>query len=150
MRMCAQNIATPTIILNFCEENFRDYKSNHEIHENIVPRKFGAIRYYAIPDDHKPFWTQLGIDGINCLYTSLTVTPDKVLKIIDGDCRNPSEERVFRYLTSLIGNMGTNDLRIFLRFTTGSSVCIADKITVAFNSSSGLARRPIAHTFQHP
>ena len=26
---------------NFCEENFRDPKSNHE---NIVPQKFGAIR----------------------------------------------------------------------------------------------------------
>ena len=46
------------------------------------------------------------------------------LKIIDGDCKNPSEEG---YLTSLIGNMGTNDLQNFLRFTTGSSVCIADK-----------------------
>ena len=29
----------------FREENFRDQKSDHEIHENIVPRKFGAIRY---------------------------------------------------------------------------------------------------------
>ena len=42
----AQHVATPTMsILNFCEENFHDQKSNHEIHENIVPRKFGAIRY---------------------------------------------------------------------------------------------------------
>ena len=45
MCLCTQNVATPTTILNFCEENFRDQKSNHEIHENIVPRKFGAIRY---------------------------------------------------------------------------------------------------------
>ena len=45
MRMCTQNVTTPTIILNFREENFRDQKSNHEIHENIVQRKFGAIRY---------------------------------------------------------------------------------------------------------
>ena len=42
--------------------------------------------------------------------------------------------------------MKTNDLCNFLRFTTGSSVCIASKISVTFNSSSGLARRPIAHT----
>ena len=28
--------------LNFCEENFRDQKANHE---NSVPRKFRAIRY---------------------------------------------------------------------------------------------------------
>ena len=32
-------------MLNFREENFRDQKANHEIHENIVPRKFGAIWY---------------------------------------------------------------------------------------------------------
>ena len=38
MRMCTQNVATPTIIPNFREENFCDQKSNHEIHEkNIVP-----------------------------------------------------------------------------------------------------------------
>ena len=30
---------------NFREENFCDQKSNHEIHENTVPLKFGAIRY---------------------------------------------------------------------------------------------------------
>ena len=105
-----------------------------------------AMIYCGIPDEHKPFWTEFGIDGINGLYTSLTVTSDKILKIIDGDCRNPSEERVLGYLTSLIGNMGTNDLCNFLRFTTGSSVCIADKISVPFNCFSGLVRRPIAHT----
>ena len=32
--------------INFRKENFRDQKSNHEIYENIVPRKFGAIRYF--------------------------------------------------------------------------------------------------------
>ena len=34
-------------MLNFREENFRDQKANHEIHENIVPRKFGAILYFT-------------------------------------------------------------------------------------------------------
>ena len=42
-RCAAQHVATPTMsILNFREENFHDQKSNHE---NILPRKFGAIRY---------------------------------------------------------------------------------------------------------
>ena len=49
----AQHLATPTIILNFREENIRDPKSNYETHENIVPWKFGAIRcrslYCALP-----------------------------------------------------------------------------------------------------
>ena len=31
--------------LQFREYNFRDLEVNHEIHENIVPQKFGAIRY---------------------------------------------------------------------------------------------------------
>ena len=44
----AQHVAAPTMsILNFHEEHFRDQKSNHEIYENIVPRKFGAIRYVS-------------------------------------------------------------------------------------------------------
>ena len=29
----------------FHEQYFHDCEFNHEIHENIVPRKFGAIRY---------------------------------------------------------------------------------------------------------
>ena len=40
---CAQHVAMPTVILNIREENFCDHKSNHEIHESIVPRNFGAI-----------------------------------------------------------------------------------------------------------
>ena len=28
----------------FCEQNFRDLEVNHEIHESIVPWKFGAMR----------------------------------------------------------------------------------------------------------
>ena len=30
---------------------FRDQKSNHKIHETIMPRKFGAIRYTHTPDN---------------------------------------------------------------------------------------------------
>ena len=44
----AQHVATPIIILNYCEENFCDQKSNHEIRGNIVPRNTGAIQYHCI------------------------------------------------------------------------------------------------------
>ena len=44
----AQHLATPTITLNFYEENIRDPKSNHKIHENIVPQSFGAIQYSVL------------------------------------------------------------------------------------------------------
>ena len=35
--------------LNFCEENFHDRKSNHEIQENSVQWKFGGVRQLALP-----------------------------------------------------------------------------------------------------
>ena len=42
--------------------------------------------------------------------------------------------------------MKINEVQRFLRFVTGSSVCLAERITVQFNGLSGLARRPIGHT----
>ena len=46
----------------------------------------------------------------------------------------------------MIGSMNQDELRALLRFITSSPVCIAKTISVSFNSLSGLARRPIAHT----
>ena len=43
--------------------------------------------------------------------------------------------------------MRMDEIRHFLsEFTTGSSVLIAEKITISFNALSGISRRPIAHT----
>ena len=53
---------------------------------------------------------------------------------------------MFNYLRQYIGNMTLEELRLFLRFVTGSSVCSATKIEIQFNMLSGLARRPISHT----
>ncbi len=64
----------------------------------------------------------------------------------DQDYLNANEERIHGYLKSLIGNLSNIDLRNFVRFVTGSSVLLNNKITVSFNSLGGLARRPIAHT----
>ena len=74
------------------------------------PAAATTLIYCGVPEDHKRFWSELGTDGINAVYTSLTVTLYKILKIIDCDCQNPAEERILLYLISLIGNMGTNDL----------------------------------------
>lgn len=45
-----------------------------------------------------------------------------------------------------MGSMGSDALRNFLRFVTGSSVCSSLKIHVSFNALSGAPRRPIVHT----
>ena len=35
------------LLRKFCDKNFRDSSEIHENHENIRPRKFGAIRYWC-------------------------------------------------------------------------------------------------------
>ena len=42
--------------------------------------------------------------------------------------------------------MRNDEVRRFLCFTTGSSVLIAERISIVFNAQSGLSRHPIAHT----
>ena len=69
-----------------------------------------------------------------------------LLKLDLSEASNASVELVCGYLMTMIGNMQPLQLRLFLRFVTGASVCIAPKIEITFNSLSGLARRPIAHT----
>ena len=56
------------------------------------------------------------------------------------------QERIMLYLRQYIGSLNTGDLEQFLRFVTGSCVFMPVKIQVSFNSLSGTARRPIAHT----
>ena len=105
-----------------------------------------AMIHSGIPEEHKPFWRELGIDGINSLYTSLSVSVEKVLQILECDAMNHAEECVFGYLTTMIGNMSVNDARNFLRFATGSSVCTATKIKICFNTTYGFGRHPFANT----
>lgn len=93
------------------------------------------------------FTEQLSIDTLFRLYKVLNATTSAVLGLFEDPAdMNPAEDRVFGFLLSFIGNMKQNELRLFLRFVTGSSVLLAKKITVSFNNLSGLARRPISHT----
>ena len=59
---------------------------------------------------------------------------------------NAGEARVFSYLEQFVGNMTCAEARRFLRFTTGSSVVTSHSVSVSCNTSSGLARAPVAHT----
>jgi len=43
--------------------------------------------------------------------------------------------------------MKNEEVRQFLRFTAGSSVLVVNRISVTFNNLSGLACRPIVHTW---
>ena len=101
----------------------------------------------GVPSVYSPFWENLSVENFFQLYKALNATPLKVLAMItDPECSNVAESRVFNYLKTYVGNMNQEELRRFLRYVTGSSVMMNSDITVMFNSLTGLARRPIAHT----
>ena len=94
-----------------------------------------------------PFWESFSVDEFYSLYLSLSATPAKVLSILVEPLQeNSSQAQVFEYLQQFIANMRMDEIRRFLRFTTGSSVLIAEKIAVTFNALSEISHRPIAHT----
>lgn len=63
-----------------------------------------------------------------------------------AETAQPNQDRVCAYLRQYIGSMDGDELRRFLRFVTGSTICMSKKITITFNNNTGIARRPIAHT----
>ena len=106
-----------------------------------------AMMNSGIPLHHKPFWANHSIDSILHIYRKLTLTPKKVSSLFQfPSVCSPQESRVCDYLKLMVENMKIEELRLFMRFVTGSSVCTANEITVEFNGLSGLARVPIAHT----
>ena len=101
----------------------------------------------GIPGFEHSFWESRTLGDIHSIYTSLVATVEKVLGVIqEPDFMNACEERIFTYLTQFVGNMKPHELSAFLRFVSGSSVCLGKRIAITFNSSDGLARRPVAHT----
>ena len=101
----------------------------------------------GIPKEQKEFWESFSVEELYTLYTAVSGTPEKVLEILEEPMYdNECQARVFSYLQQFIGDMKRDEIRRFLRFTTGSAVLFDDQISVTFNSLSGIARRPIAHT----
>lgn len=101
----------------------------------------------GIPKVHNLFWEKFSVAQLFDLYRVMNATIRLVLDSIDEpEFCSKSEERVFHFFITFIGNCNTNFLRQVLRFITGSSVIVGKIIAVSFHSLSGLARRPISHT----
>ena len=106
-----------------------------------------SMIYSGIPENHREFWSRQSPDTMAELYRHLTLNPRKVIKMLHfPEACSPQQERVFGYFRTMIGNSSPNELRLLMRFITGSCVCSSDKITVQLNGLSGLATRPTAHT----
>jgi len=113
----------------------------------VKPAAAISLIHSGIPKIHRDFWSNKSISDVSSIYEQLSVTSKKVLNLLmSSETNSVGERRVYSYLTTMIGNMNTDEIRALLRFITRSSVCSATEILVTFNSLSGLARRPIAHT----
>ena len=113
----------------------------------IKPMPATLAIHSGLPDFERPFWEEKFLADMYMLYTSMFATPEKVIGIVqESESMNAGEQRVFTYLTEMIGSMRQHELSSFLHFVSGSSVCLEKKISVTFNNLSGLGHRPIAHT----
>ncbi len=112
-------------------------------------KPFAALCSIAtgIPSEELPFWQSFSIEELYRLYNTLGASPRKVLDMLSEPVfENERETRIFGYLQDYIAHMKQEEVIRFLRFTTGSSVMISEKLVITFNSLSGFTRRPIAHT----
>ena len=102
----------------------------------------------GIPLSHKPFWKNLPVDEFCTIFQVLTASPNKIAEAIrELIFSNGNQEWVFNYLVEYVGDMNLTDVQRFLRFTTGSLVCLAKPILVEFNNcQSELARLPTGQT----
>ncbi len=125
----------------------------------VNPMSALSMIYSGIPPQHQSYWSVKSLpeyqsywsvkspSDLYHLYQSLTATPSKVISLLNEPyCTNQAQKTVYGYLRQYIGSMTLDQVRLFLRFVNGSSVCTVEKLEVQFNMLSGLARRPIAHT----
>ena len=113
----------------------------------VKPAASIAMINSGVPISHQEFWNKKSPEELYSIYQRLTISPKKVISLIEiPEVATTQEDRVCYYLRTMIGNMQPGELRSFMRFVTGSCVCITCKINITFNSLSGFARRPIAHT----
>lgn len=115
----------------------------------FLTRPLGALYAFnsGIPATHHPFWNEVNVGELYSWYTALNATPKRVIEKLEENVdMSAAESRVFKFLITFIGDLNQEELRNFLRYVTGSSVLICERIKVTFNGVSGLGRSPISHT----
>ncbi len=116
---------------------------------HLLGRPLGVLYtlHSGIPTVYHGFLNKFSVIELFELYKVLNATPSSVLEVVDEPVTvNSAQNRVFGYLKTYIRGSKQEELRLFLRFVTGSSVLLAKHIVISFNNLTGLARRPISHT----
>ena len=94
-----------------------------------------VVMHSGVPSQYKPFWEQVSVSALYSIYQAQSASHGTVLKMLeDAVSVDAHEERILGYLRQFVGSMGSDALRNFLRFVTGSSVCSSLQIHVTFNA----------------
>ena len=139
-RMDCREIPNPT--------NLRQLIVHVAKHE-FLTKPLGALYAFnsGVPAIYHPFWKEVTIGELYSWYKALNATPKRVIeKLVENEDMSAAESRVFKFLVTFIGDLNPEELRNFLRYVTGSSVLICERIKVTFNGVSGLGRSPVGHT----
>ena len=112
----------------------------------IKPAASVSLINSGIPLNHRGYWSRKSPSDLQGIYQRLSLSQGKVKSLLSfPETYNQLEARTAGYLRTFVGNMQHEELRHFMRFVTGSCVCITPVIRITFNSPSGFAKRPIAH-----
>ena len=131
------------------------YRSNHSAYiicrikiyvSDITTTDILYTIHFGMPKLFFRFFQKMTVGEFFGLYKALNATSERVLDLINEPGAMNSAERIFSYLITFVSNSRQDDLRLFLRFVTGSSVLLGESIRVSFNNTESLARSPTAKT----
>lgn len=86
------------------------------------------------------------VRSIRKMYDSLKPTAKKVCDLLLANPQTKEEAQSLRFLQQYIRAQNQEGLGALLRFMTASPVIAITEINVEFTKTTGLARRPVAHT----
>ena len=142
------------------EEDLMDVLQNHEIktlpnqanlkriitemaHKEIIQASMFVIDCWV------PILRNIGLDhaSLVALYKDLVPTTRSVAKLLKfPENMGLPEAAVANHLRRFVRELDQSGLCKFLRFCTGSDLCVCDTINVTFVDVQGFTKRPIAHT----
>jgi len=112
----------------------------------VKPAAALSLLHSGVPPIHRSFWKGKTVNDIYTLHCMQVATPEKVIALLESDYCTQAQESVYKYLVTMLGNMSFSEIRLFLRFVTGCSICITPKIIISYNSLDGAGCQPILHT----
>lgn len=124
-------------------ENFKDIIIEIAHKELVQKPRYACDCWSPILVPLKSFITSK--DVLFQIYDSLHPTVGKVCKLIKAEPKSSAENESLSHLKRWIKGLNVNDLKHFLRISTGSDIILVDGISVSFTSSVGKGRTPVFH-----